>query len=274
MIRTCPRCGDFYADDSLLFCLADGTPLADVVPHSDAWAEGSRVVEEKERLMRAQSRKLMRRRVLMTTTTLLIMTVVVCVVAVHTYVSLSPEPDAPVAAAALTPTPTPTPTPSETPRPTPTPDAASLPFVYVTPTPTPTPSPTPTPTRKATDTKTPAEKCAGEDGQRLKNEIVAGHAADWRRDIEREHDAVVKENVPKGSPLVSAEVSRGEASHGEVTYAATFNESCTSASVTETYVWTVTWEVYFNGKRKPESKTVNRSRTFACEKSGGAWRCG
>jgi hypothetical protein len=276
MIRTCPRCGDFYADDSLLFCLADGTPLADVDPRGESWAEGTRVVEEKERALRSQSRKVMRRRVLMLTTTLLITTLVVCVLAVHTYVTLSPEPDAPVVASALTPTPTPTPTrkPSETPRPTPTPDVASLPFVYITP--TPTPSPTPTPTRKTTptDTKTPAEKCAAEDRQRLKNEIVSNHSADWRHSIEGEHDSVVKENVPRGSPATGVEVSRGGATLGEVTYEATFDESCTSASVKASYVWTVTWEVFFNGQRKNESKPVRRSKTFACEKSGGAWRCG
>ena len=274
MIRTCPRCGDFYADDSLLFCLADGTPLADVDPRGDAWAEGARVVEEKERVTREQSRKVMRRRVLMMTMTLLIMTVVICVVAVHTYVTLAPEPDAPVVVAALTPTPTPTPKPSETPRPTPTPDVASLPFVYVTPTPTPSPTPTPTPTRKTTDTKTPDEKCTAEDRQRLKSEIVAGHATEWRNDIQKEHDAVVKENVPKGSPATGVEVSRGEAALGEVTYEATVNESCTSASVKASYEWKVTWELFFNGQRKKESKPVRRSKTFACEKSGGAWRCG
>jgi hypothetical protein len=259
MIRTCPRCGDFYADDSLLFCLADGTPLADVVPRGDSWAEGSRVVEEKERAARERSRRVMRRRVMLMTTTLLVTTLAVYVVAVHTYVIISPKPDAPVVAAALTPTPK----PSETPWQTPTPDTASLPFVYVTPTPTPSPSPT----------KTPDEKCTTKDGQRLKGEIVAGHAADWRHDIEKERDAVVKENVPKGSRATGVEVSGGEASLGEVTYEATFDESCTSASITATYVWTVTWEVFFNGRRKPESKPVSGSKTFACEKSGGAWRC-
>jgi hypothetical protein len=274
MIRTCPRCGDFYADDSLLFCLADGTPLADVDPRGDAWAVGSRVVEEKERALRGQTRKVMRRRVLMLTTTVLIMTVVVCVVAVHTYVSLAPKPDAPVVVAALTPTPTPTRTPSETPWPTPTPDVASLPFVYVTP--TPTPSPTPTPTRKTTptDTKTPAEKCDAKDRQSLRDNIVASHAAAWRRSIEEERASVVKENVPKGSPLTATEVSRGEATLGEVTYEATFNESCASVSITASYEWTVTWDVYSNGQRKKESKHVRRSKTFACEKSGAEWRCG
>ena len=272
MIRTCPRCGDFYADDSLLFCLADGAPLADVDPRGDAWEEGSRVVEEKERALRERSRKVMRRRVLMMMTTLLITTLVVCVLALHTYVSLSPEPDAPVVASALTPTPTPTRTPSETPRPTPTPDTASLPFVYITPTPTPTPSPTPP--RKTTDTKTPVEKCTAEDRQRLKSEIVAGHANDWRNDIQKEHDAVVKENVPRGSPATGVEISRGDATLGEVNYEATFDESCSSASVTASYTWTVTWDVFFNGRTKKESKPVRRSKTLACEKSGGAWRCG
>jgi hypothetical protein len=116
MLRTCPRCGDFYADSSLPFCLADGTPLAEVDPHGDKWAEGARVVEEKGRVLRRLTRRLRLRRVMTMTTTVLITTTVIFVVVVNTYVYLTPQPDAPVVAVTPTPTPTPTATPSCTAR--------------------------------------------------------------------------------------------------------------------------------------------------------------
>ena len=146
MIRTCPRCGDFYADDAVAFCLADGTPLADVPTHGDTWAEATRVVEDKVRVLRRQTRRLRLRRVMTMTTTMLIMTMVVCVIIADTYVYFVPQPEAPAIDAPLTPTPTPLPWRSETPVPTPTQDFPSLPFVPAV-TPTPTPEATPTPDR-------------------------------------------------------------------------------------------------------------------------------
>ena len=278
MFRACPTCGDFYADGTVAFCPADGAPLADVDPHGDAWAEAARVVEEKERVLIRQARRLRLRRVLMLTTTVLITTLVVFVVAVNTYVYLAPEPDAPVVADALTPTPTPSPTRSESPAWTPTPDTpSSLPFVpAVTPTPTPeaTPTPTPTPTRKTTPTPTPAETCTAADRQRLGDEIVAGHSAAWEKAIRGEQTAVVKENVPAGEPAKGIERGHGEAALGHVSFDANVSELCSSVVVTASYEWTVTWEVFFNGTRKKESKPVRRTKSFTCRKDGGAWRCG
>ncbi|HVF45807.1 MAG TPA: hypothetical protein VM936_22455 [Pyrinomonadaceae bacterium] len=273
MIRACPRCGDFYADAPLAFCPADGTPLADVDPHGDVWAEAARVVEVKERVRRRRARRLRLRRVLVLTTTVMITTLVVLVVAVNTYVYLAPQPDAPVVAAALAPTPTPTPRRSETPTPTPADGPPSLPFVPAV-TPTPTPSPTPTPTRKTTDTKTPGETCTAADRGRLGNEIVAGNSAALRDAINEERTAVVRDNVPAGEPAKGIERGHGEATLGPVSFDAKVSESCASASVTASYEWTVTWEVFFNGTRKKEGKPVRRTKSFACRKGGGAWRCG
>jgi hypothetical protein len=56
MLRTCPECGDFFADDAPPFCPADGTPLAPAGPRG--MDEGARVVEEKAR--RARTLKLRR----------------------------------------------------------------------------------------------------------------------------------------------------------------------------------------------------------------------
>lgn len=147
MIRTCPTCGDFYADVSLLFCPADGMPLADLDPQDETLTEATRVVEEKERVLRRQTRRLMRRRIITVTTSVLITTLVVIVIAFNTYDYLMLDSAAPAVAAALTPTPTPAPGRSETPAWTPTPDTpSSLPFVPAV-TPTPTPEATPTPDR-------------------------------------------------------------------------------------------------------------------------------
>jgi hypothetical protein len=101
-MHTCPKCGDYYADDLLAFCLADGTPLVGVIPHSESWNEGVRVVAEKEEALRKQRRRLRWRRVLMSATTTLVMTVVVCVVAVNSLLYLAPGPEEVFRAAAST----------------------------------------------------------------------------------------------------------------------------------------------------------------------------
>lgn len=273
MIRTCPRCADFYADSSLGFCPADGTPLADVDPQGDSWTEAARVVEEKGRALRKSARRLRLRRVLTTTTSVLITTLVVIVAIVNTYVYLTPRPSAPVVAAALTPTPTPS--RSATPEWTPTPDApSSLPFVPAV-TPTPTIEVTPTPPRKTKDTKrTPVETCTAADRQRLGNEIVAANSAAWRETIQGERAAIIREHVPANTNALRVEVRGGGAELGRVSFNPNVSESCASASVTASYGWTVIWEAFSNGAWRRESKTVGRTKTFSCRKDGGAWRCG
>ncbi|HEX8118564.1 MAG TPA: hypothetical protein VF521_14910 [Pyrinomonadaceae bacterium] len=110
-MRLCPKCGDYYADDLLAFCLTDGTPLAGVVPEGELWEEGLRVVEEKERVLRVRRRRLKWQRVTQVVTTTLVTTMVVCVVAVNGLIYLTPEPDeAPASPSGTTPKRAPTPT--------------------------------------------------------------------------------------------------------------------------------------------------------------------
>lgn len=90
MLRTCPKCGAFYAVGSP-FCLADGTPLLDVDPASEKWSEGSRIVEEQSRKLARQTRRLKWRRILTTGTTLVIVTMVVTMVAVNSWIYLKPK---------------------------------------------------------------------------------------------------------------------------------------------------------------------------------------
>jgi hypothetical protein len=158
-MRTCPKCGDYYADDLLAFCLADGTPLVGVTPHSESWNEGVRVVAEKEAALRKQRRRFRWRHVLMSATTTLVMTTVVCVVTVNSLLYLAPGPEEVSRAAASTPAPPPnaklTTAPPELREPTtadPTPVVPITPASELNPVPTPLPTAAPNPT---TDTSTP-----------------------------------------------------------------------------------------------------------------------
>lgn len=91
MIRICLKCGDFYADDLLAYCLVDGAPLMKVDAGSEIWGEGVRVVQEKENALRKRERKLKWRRVSVRVMTTLITTMVVCVVAVNSVIYLKPK---------------------------------------------------------------------------------------------------------------------------------------------------------------------------------------
>ena len=95
MIRVCPKCGDYYAGEALLFCLADGAPLVNVDPNDAAWSIGTRVVEEKARVVRKAQRRLQLRRVFMTMMTMVVTTSVMFVVAVNAFIYLKPASDTP-----------------------------------------------------------------------------------------------------------------------------------------------------------------------------------
>lgn len=89
-MRTCPTCGEFYEDGPLAFCLADGTPLADVDPSSEKWEEAARAVREKAERLSRHGRRLKWRRVAVRVVTTLLTAVVVCVVVINGVIYLSP----------------------------------------------------------------------------------------------------------------------------------------------------------------------------------------
>lgn len=138
MMRICPKCGDYYADASLAFCLVDGAPLINVSPLSEKWSEGARVVEGKERELKKQKRKLKWRRVVVST--MAMTTLAVMVLAFNSFISIETTRPEDVTALPSTPeTPPIEPVVSITPN---TPDETSptLPTTSaVTGTPTPTP---------------------------------------------------------------------------------------------------------------------------------------
>ena len=77
MIRTCPKCRAFYADEALAFCLADGWPLLTVAPDSESWQEAVRAIEEKTQSLRKHQHKLRLRRLVLGGMTTLILAMVV-----------------------------------------------------------------------------------------------------------------------------------------------------------------------------------------------------
>lgn len=84
MVRFCPKCGDYYADALLAFCLVDGTPLMNVAQTGKSWREGARVLEKKENALRQQKRNLKWRRIALSA--MLVATMVVCVVAANSFI--------------------------------------------------------------------------------------------------------------------------------------------------------------------------------------------
>jgi len=249
MLKTCPRCGDFFAHEAPPFCPSDGTPLADVETHGDGWEQGARVVEEKTRLVQRRVRRLRLRRVLTKTMTLVVVTLVVFVVVANYVIYLKPDTEAPRLLAAVLPSPTPT---SPTPVPIPTPS------------PTITPSPTPTPT--------PKPVCTDEDRRAAEKLILSKkNRGRWDDDIANDRDE-------RDKILAQYAPFEGMAHSGTPTYGVTFTKDCQTATVTAHYTWRVTSAA--NIMRKERSREVElkwmevkAKRTFRCSKDGGAWRC-
>jgi hypothetical protein len=243
MLKTCPRCGDFFAGDAPPFCPADGTPLADVAPR--ALDEGTRVVEEKTRLAHRRVRRLKLRRVLTKTMTLVVVTLVVFVVAANYVVYLKPDPEAARLLAAVKPSPSPT-----------------------SPTPVPLPSPCTDEGRLAA-----ADLIVRENRERWdeaiareKDEVVGKHvppAATPTPTPERGRDEGREEEKEKAEG--KAELSPPPS------YRAAVAKDCQSAAVNVTYSWLVKWDAALG--REEGSKTVEGERSFVCSNDGDAWRC-
>ena len=253
MIRTCPKCGDYYADGSLAFCLADGTPLVEVDPLGESWSEGVRVIEGKEQALRRQKRKLKWRRILLSSMTMLIAVMVVCVVVVNGILYLKPKPEEEQASVQPSPQiviPAPTTEPIADETITPTPDTKSQ-----------TLSPTPTPT--------PTPKCSVADKSSEEKAILKKYSAAWKRNIEGEKPKVIAKNMPAGVANSNAFLGFPQPEAPlEIKYESRFPKACT-ASVTAKYMWQVRKNINGTITVVP----VPRVQRFVCVKTGETWRC-
>jgi hypothetical protein len=238
MMSLCPKCGDFYADQSLAFCLADGTPLVPVEANSERWAEGSQVLAKKEKALtkRKQIRTLRR----ISLVTMVLLTMLVYGLSAKRYVYFVPV---------ATPTPTPTPSPT----PTPTPSCSPLPSCSPTPTrilpcsPLPSCSPTPTPT--------PTPDCSGAADAGEKTAILKSLGTEWQNDVKTE---CAKLNVDTPIGLKQFEPIFVPV---EVRF-----ENC-RALVKAWY----SCQASINGRKEPPGP--RKLKTFRCDQRKGHWRC-
>ena len=273
MIRTCPKCADYYADSSLEFCLVDGTPLLNVDPQSKGWNKGKRIIEEKGKAFRKQQRTRKWRRVLLCAMTMLMVVVVASMVVFNSliYLTVMPEKTAPAEPSI--------------------PNPAATPITVKTDAPTPDTTPVETPI------------CSDADKSRERAIILKRFGAAWRRGIEGERRRIIAENTPARAAsdanrgrrsvpnrsellaLVHGNIEGGpgqilndnlpprgasvEASLDAIEYTNTFSEKCMSAVVTARYVWRVKTNV--NGTIRVVR--VEKGKKFTCGKVEGVWHC-
>ena len=275
-MRTCPTCHDYYADESLDFCLNDGAPLAGVDPSGDEWNDAARIIKETEDALKQRRRKVKRRRILFNSMTMLMATLIVFVIAVNGFIYLKPEPEGTAGkaeepfreVAAKAPSVTVPPgksTPTRVPWPVGTPLPSATPTVTAgRPKPTPQPSPrTTTVSIEPTPIPSPvASVCTDADKTREREAIVRSFGETWRRSIEGERQRIISENAP-------ARAANTEATLGALEYNVAFFNFCRAVTVTARYAWQLRSNV--NGTIKVSS--VAKERRFACMKIGGAWLC-
>ena len=298
MMRFCPKCGEYYADGSLAFCLGDGTPLVDVNPLGESWSAARRAVEEKENALTRQQRRLKWRRIVSAAVTTLIATMVLLVVAVNGLIYLKPKPDE---VAAVSP---PTQEASEPAEPAgailPNTPADPAPTPGMT-TPTPTPKASPTPTRTnansntrpnvngnhntTTNTNHNANTNTNANANTNANTNVNVHTdvnansdtrptvcsdADQRRESEtivKSFGALWRQRIERDRREIMAQAGQAgtAAVLSPLEYESKFLKGCSAALVTVRYAWRV--------DSPTGLVTVQKKRSFPCVKLGGAWLC-
>ena len=307
-MRICPKCGAYYAADSLAFCREDGTPLVNVEPNSESWNEGTRVIEKQTKALRKKTRRQKLRRVVVTSMSVTMITMIVSAAALNSWFyfqpsavasqsptpspapSQSPSPSpspslSPSTSPAPSPSPTPTPTPLRdmTPTPTPTPTPVRYtPTPTPTPTPvryTPTPTPTPTPVRYTptpTPTPTPVQYIPPTPGPTATPKPDCSDADQERAEQKvRSLEGSWRREIEGEQAKVIAQnapvgVQSAEARLGQIEFQYAFPKRCKAAVVTASY----TWQINYSIPGAPnKSKTVPRRRTFGCGKVLGMWVC-
>jgi hypothetical protein len=291
MIRTCSKCGAYYADAQLAFCLADGTPLVDVDPGSEKWNEGSRSILEKANTLRRQRRRRWWQRIAWGAMTMVLMALVVS--KSFTVETTKPSPvfykisgrvisasrplgGVKVTLEGLNPTSTTTDangyyTFSElraggeytiTPRAQTSFNPSnksfndlrrdeSADFVAIV---------------KVTDVKVTEEKhppagCSASERKRLGASLIARFAPQWRRNIEQERSRITARTF-------GVDVQNAVATLGPIKFQPAFT-MCSAGVITARYAWQVKADL----PQGLKTVTVPGMKTFACGKVRGVWIC-
>jgi hypothetical protein len=259
MIRTCPQCGDFYADALLAFCIADGTPLTDLAPDSERWSESARVIEEKENALRKQKRKLKWRRIVVST--MAMTTLVVLVMAVSSLIYIESVPKKVIASR------------PSIPETTPAVVIDSIPASATAET-------SPAPSSDQTSAQTPAHspvvistsgrppECSAGDKGKEERAITDKYGAKWQKSVKGNQPKIAVKDLPAG--ILNVEALARSVTYKLITeYQSRFPKPCV-ASVRASYAWQIT--INFNGQRKDLNKPAG-AQYFTCEKKGETWHC-
>ena len=289
MMRACPKCGAYYADDSLAFCLSDGTPLVNVNPSSERWNEGSQVIKQKAERLRKQKRTLKWRWIVASAITALMLTLAIAgsftvettvvVYKISGRVTSESKPlsnvkinlegsklasvwtdangyytfsDLPVGGSyTITPLAPMSFKPSSRVFNNLRSDESADFFIQNDATPTPTPTPTPT--------TTPTPECSEADQISALKSLEPG----WRGQLQREQARIIKENAP--------DIEKAEAGLERIDFQYSFPKPCATAMVTVIYTWRVSWPATPVSLGK--SKNVTKETRFICRKLPDGWSC-
>jgi hypothetical protein len=295
MIRTCPKCGDYYMDALLAFCLADGTPLINVASDSTSWSNAAQIIAAKEQTLKKRKRKLKWQRIVMSM--MAVATLAMLGAAFNTLIYIESVPKKDIASQPSipgagptggsnsvikttsaetlpTPSPNPTTTPKTTTIATETPTRETMPLATPTPkqTPvlisTPTQNPATTPTIFSTPVKPP--ECSAADKSQEKRVIVNKFDGEWRRNIEGDRHKISAENLPAvvTNAIGQVGIAKPEVILGAIEYESVFPQMC-MASITARYVW----QVRINRNGVIKVLNITGQKKFACVKAGETWRC-
>jgi hypothetical protein len=115
---------------------------------------------------------------------------------------------------------------------------------------------------ESADFARPPQECSEADKDRDAKSIMAKHGAEWRQNIEAEHDKIIATNV-------RASDGNAEATLSEIAYQRVF-KGCTVIFFTARYRWQITT---YLPTAPPKVSNVTKHRLFSCVKRGGEWSC-
>jgi len=237
-MRICPKCRNFYADETLKFCPADGVPLAGVDPGSNLWPEGTEAVRQTAGRIQREVRRLKLKRILSMTVMTILTILVVSTITLNSYIYLNPE-EKEIAQAIP-------------PEPTPTVDTVSE---------------TPTPAIEETPSPTPSG-CSVMDKLNIVSIIRGKYTSAWKNDIRESEESGIKKiyadevHFPALSVIATLKLSM-------FSPLIVPSNDCKRAAVRIDYAWHL--DINHGGASAP--KKYGKSRSYQCTNNDGNLVC-
>lgn len=294
MLKTCPKCRNFYDAADLRFCFKDGVPLVSVADENENLRqEGKEFISRTEYRIKREIFNSRIQKIMFILITTILTILVISVVTINSWLYFNPEEEAariekpspapeptfqkiaetipPEISETATPTPNATPvieiSPEPTPIPTieiiktPTPKPPKTPEPIITPPPTlpPTLPPNPPPTIVISDNCSPDEKSKAI--AFIKNK----YAGMWRDAASRQKQRARKKKIAPINQLPSEQVAP-DLNFTPETISVSPSKNCQTATVSIEYFWTA---------RSADGKVLKtpRRQNYVCRRDGANWNC-